>query len=119
MDIPQKWGGLELDKKTMAIIYEEMAKIDAGFTLSFSVAANEWQRVAASNWTNEISRSYFGVYGEPIITVSGYTTVKIEYNEMGECVQVRYFNADGNEVYCMFCVPQMRQFGIDDNGGST
>lgn len=58
MDIPQRWGGLELDKKTMAIIYEEMAKIDAGFTLSFSVAANEWQRVAATNWTEEEKEAF-------------------------------------------------------------
>lgn len=48
---------------------------------------------------NEISRRYTGIYGEPVITVLGYTTVKFEYNEIGECVQVRYFDADGNEVY--------------------
>lgn len=37
-NIPEEWGGLGLSQKTLAIIYEEMAKIDAGFTFSFMSA---------------------------------------------------------------------------------
>ena len=35
MNIPEVWGGLGLDIVTQALIAEEMAKVDAGFTFSF------------------------------------------------------------------------------------
>ncbi len=35
MNIPEEWGGLGLDVFTQAIITEEMAQVDAGFTFSF------------------------------------------------------------------------------------
>lgn len=38
MSIPEKWGGLGMSRKTLAIIYEEMAKVEAGFTFSFMSA---------------------------------------------------------------------------------
>ena len=34
-NIPEEWGGLGLDVVTQAIINEEMAAVDAGFTFSF------------------------------------------------------------------------------------
>ena len=37
LDIPEAYGGLGLDKLSIAAILEEMAKADAGFALTFSV----------------------------------------------------------------------------------
>ena len=48
---------------------------------------------------HEISRTFVGVYGEPVLPVFGYTTIIFEYNEIGECVRERYYDADGYEVY--------------------
>ena len=38
MDVPEEYGGLGLDKLSIAAILEEMAKADAGFALTFSVS---------------------------------------------------------------------------------
>jgi len=38
LDIPEEYGGLGLDKLSIAAILEEMAKADAGFALTFSVS---------------------------------------------------------------------------------
>lgn len=38
MEIPEEYGGLGLDKISIAAIYEEMAKADAGFALTFAVS---------------------------------------------------------------------------------
>lgn len=39
MEIPEEYGGLGLDKVSVAAILEEMAKADAGFALTFSVSS--------------------------------------------------------------------------------
>mgnify|MGYP000855898643 CR=1 FL=1 len=39
ISIPERWGGLGFDNRTQAIIYEEMAQIDAGFSFSYALAA--------------------------------------------------------------------------------
>lgn len=38
LEIPEEYGGLGLDKLSVAAIYEEMAKADAGFALTFAVS---------------------------------------------------------------------------------
>lgn len=62
MNIPEKWGGLELDIITQSLIAEEMAKVDVGFTFSFYNAGTYFPMIAASGisdeekqqWANEI-----------------------------------------------------------------
>lgn len=39
LEIPEEYGGLGLDKVSVAAILEEMAKADAGFALTFSVSS--------------------------------------------------------------------------------
>ncbi len=43
MEVPEEWGGLGLDFVTRCLVYEEMAKIDAGFTFSFH--ASPWEYI--------------------------------------------------------------------------
>ncbi|MBQ2287115.1 MAG: acyl-CoA dehydrogenase family protein [Lachnospiraceae bacterium] len=38
LEIPEEYGGLGLDKLTCAALYEEMARADAGFALTFAVS---------------------------------------------------------------------------------
>jgi alkylation response protein AidB-like acyl-CoA dehydrogenase len=46
MNIPEEWGGLGLDVVTLALIFEQMAKVDAGFTFSFSNAGGFFPLIA-------------------------------------------------------------------------
>ena len=39
LEIPEEYGGLGLDKLTCAALYEEMARADAGFALTFAVSS--------------------------------------------------------------------------------
>lgn len=39
MGLPEEYGGVGLDFKTQALIYEEMAQVDAGFSFSMSIAS--------------------------------------------------------------------------------
>lgn len=39
MEIEEHWGGLGLDLKTQALIYEEMAQVDAGFSFSLALSS--------------------------------------------------------------------------------
>lgn len=58
LDIPEKWGGLGLDKKTACLVYEEMAKVDGGFSLSFAISAKQWTKVAATHWSDDEKRAF-------------------------------------------------------------
>ena len=42
LEIPEEYGGLGLDKLTCAALYEEMARADAGFALTFAVYRKSW-----------------------------------------------------------------------------
>ena len=53
MNIPEEWGGLGLDVVTQALIAEEMAKIDAGFTFSFYNAGTFFPMILASGLSKE------------------------------------------------------------------
>ena len=53
MNIPEEWGGLGLDVVTQALIAEEMAKIDAGFTFSFYNAGTYFPMILASGLSKE------------------------------------------------------------------
>lgn len=53
MNIPEEWGGLGFDVVTQALIAEEMAKIDAGFTFSFYNAGTYFPMILASGLSKE------------------------------------------------------------------
>ena len=53
MNIPEKWGGLGLDVVTQALIAEEMAKVDVGFTFSFYNAGTYFPMILASGLPDE------------------------------------------------------------------
>ena len=53
MNIPEKWGGLGLDVVTQALIAEEMAKVDVGFTFSFYNAGTYFPMILASGLSDE------------------------------------------------------------------
>jgi len=40
MNIPEEWGGLGFDNVTIAVILEEMAKVDAGFAFNYYNSSN-------------------------------------------------------------------------------
>lgn len=48
MGIPEEYGGLGLDAKTQAVIHEEMARVEAGFTFSFMCAGSHFNYILAT-----------------------------------------------------------------------
>lgn len=53
MYIPEEWGGLGFDPVTQAVIFEEMAKVDAGFTFSFSGSGCEFPKILMTSMPKE------------------------------------------------------------------
>lgn len=53
MNIPEEWGGLGLDVVTQALICEEMAKVDAGFTFSFYNAGTYFPLILQTGLSKE------------------------------------------------------------------
>ena len=49
MTVPEKYGGLGMDLKTVAIIHEEMARVEAGFTFSFNSGGSHFGYVEATH----------------------------------------------------------------------
>ena len=47
--VPEKYGGLGFDNVTKCLIYEEMAKVDAGFTFNFNGAIANFKYIEASH----------------------------------------------------------------------
>ena len=58
MNIPEKWGGLGFDAVTQAIICEEMAKVDAGFTFSFYNAGTYFPLIEKSHLSDEEKQNW-------------------------------------------------------------
>ena len=58
MDIPEELGGLGMDFVTRCIIYEEMAKVDAGFTFSF--LANSWDFILKTSLPEDEKKALIG-----------------------------------------------------------
>lgn len=53
MNIAEKWGGLNLDAVTKALIVEEIAKVDAGFAFSFFNTGNFFPMIEATSIPEE------------------------------------------------------------------
>lgn len=53
MGIPEKWGGLELDIVTQALIIEEMGKIDCGFAFTFAGAGSYFDSILGTSMPDE------------------------------------------------------------------
>lgn len=53
MNIPEEWGGVGMDIVTQALIAEEMAKVDAGFTFSFYNMGTYFPMIEKSGLTKE------------------------------------------------------------------
>lgn len=53
MNVPEEWGGLGLDLVTQALICEEMAKIDAGFTFGFYNSTVFFPLIAKTSMSRE------------------------------------------------------------------
>lgn len=58
MGIPEQYGGLGLDVTTQMAIYEELAKIDAGFSFNFALASGEFGLLEAAGASEELKRYY-------------------------------------------------------------
>lgn len=58
MNIPEEWGGLGLDVVTQAVITEEMAKVDSGFTFSFYNAGTYFPMILKSGLTDEEKQNW-------------------------------------------------------------
>lgn len=58
MDIPEKYGGLGLDHTTQMAIYEEIAKVDAGFSFNFALASGEFSMLEAAGASEKIKQYY-------------------------------------------------------------
>lgn len=51
--IPEEWGGLGLDPVTLAVIYEEMGKVDAGFAFAFAGSGCEFPKILKTSMPDE------------------------------------------------------------------
>lgn len=58
MGIPEAYGGLGLDLTTQMTIYEEIAKVDAGFSFNFALAGGEFSILEYGKAPEEMKRYY-------------------------------------------------------------
>lgn len=58
MDIPEEYGGLGFDNVTQCIIYEEIAKVDAGFAFNMHGADQYWEYIEKSNLSHEDKQAW-------------------------------------------------------------
>lgn len=58
MGIPEQYGGLGLDVTTQMAIYEEIAKVDAGFSFNFALASGEFGLLETAGAPEELKRYY-------------------------------------------------------------
>lgn len=58
MGIPEEYGGLGLDLTTQMAIYEEIAKVDAGFSFNFALASGEFAMLEEAGVSEEMKRYY-------------------------------------------------------------
>ena len=70
MEVPAEWGGLGMDFVTRCLIYEEMAKIDAGFTFSF--LANSWNFISLTSLSHDVKQELIGkcIGGDMVVTMA-------------------------------------------------
>lgn len=58
MGIPEQYGGLGLDVTTQMAIYEEIAKVDAGFSFNFALASGEFGLLETAGAPEELKLYY-------------------------------------------------------------
>ena len=58
MGIPEEYGGLGLDAVTQMAIYEEIAKVDAGFSFNFALASGEFSIFEEPDVSEDMRRYY-------------------------------------------------------------
>ena len=58
MGLPKEYGGVGLDFKTQALIYEEMAQVDAGFSFSMSIASGI-EVIATTAMSDEVKQEMY------------------------------------------------------------
>ena len=62
MLVPEKYGGLGFDNVTKCLIYEEMAKVDAGFTFNFNGAIANFKYIEMSHISEEEKQAWADRY---------------------------------------------------------
>ena len=73
MGIPERWGGLGFDLKTQALIYEEMAQVDAGFSFSFHLGCGNAAVELTGMSKEEKQKWYDSVMSGDVIWATGLT----------------------------------------------
>jgi alkylation response protein AidB-like acyl-CoA dehydrogenase len=58
MGIPEAYGGLGLDSTTQMGIFEEMAKVDAGFSFNFALASGEFSILEMAGASEKMKQYY-------------------------------------------------------------
>jgi len=58
MGIPEEYGGLGLDCTTQMAIFEELSKVDAGFSFNFALASGEFAMLQEAGAPEELKRYY-------------------------------------------------------------
>lgn len=58
MDIPEQYGGLGLDCTTQMGIFEEISKVDAGFSFNFALASGEFSILEMGNVSESMKQYY-------------------------------------------------------------
>lgn len=58
MNVPEEYGGLGLDNVTQALIIEEMAKVDAGFTFSLYNMGTYFPQIMQTSMSEEEKRTW-------------------------------------------------------------
>lgn len=58
MGIPEQYGGLGIDLLTSTLIYEEIAKVDAGFSFNFALASSGFEILEIAGANEELKKYY-------------------------------------------------------------
>ena len=58
MGIPEQYGGLGFDNTTQMAIYEEIARVDAGFSFNFGLASGEFGILEDAGASEELKKYY-------------------------------------------------------------
>ena len=72
--------------------------VDEGGALALNAKGYAVEKDTKDETGNIISRSYFGVDGNPVTISEGYSVVRYKYDEQNRVIETRYYDTNGQPV---------------------